>query len=107
MRRTLLEILVDPTHHTPLELRDSTSDPEGRIESGELCSTSGQVFPVLRGIPRFTADLEDGKAQVSASFGYKWHQRSSFDTDHFLNLFRDWAMERYGFAHDHDTRHSC
>lgn len=51
----------------PLSLRATETKPNGFIVSGELVSTSGKVYPIIRGIPRFV-DSE----QYAASFGYEW-----------------------------------
>src|SRR5690242_19347826 len=54
-------------------------DPENRadplvLENGALRARSGRCYPVVRGIPRFTAPDDPAQAQTSKTFAYKWQR---------------------------------
>lgn len=89
MKAELLELLVDPVDHRPLTSAD-----------GGLRSERGDVYPVVRGIPRFVRTEDEAQAQTQDSFSFKWGRR---DTYRWLLGESDdapqtaWLLEKYGF----------
>ena len=68
MREQLMEHLAEPETGSPLRLV-VTRSAGGRIEEGKLISeSSGQTYPILRGIPRFV-----GAENYTGSFGKQWN----------------------------------
>ncbi len=96
MREELMERLAEPQTGSPLRLR-ATRSLGGRVEEGSLVSeTTGRIYPILRGIPRFVSPKDNDN--YTGSFGRQW------------NLFRgvqlDSATER-GYSRgrfDDETR---
>jgi len=99
MRRSWLAHLGDPDEGGPLEISSVFSELEGQILDGLLTSASGRVFPIIRGVPVFVANIgelygnwvgehqvelgsipdewytgayESGTKKVQDSFGYEW-----------------------------------
>lgn len=69
LREKLLEILVEPVTGSPLTLRAAVG-AGAHITEGELVSEStGQVYPIIRGIPRFVP-----AENYAASFGKQWNK---------------------------------
>ena len=76
MREELLEVLAEPGTGATLELRGA-SGGKGVIERGELVSTTtGRVYPILRGIPRFV-----DPSNYTASFGMQWNRFRATQVD--------------------------
>src|SRR5205085_751762 len=49
-----------------------------------------------RGILRAEALVSPEQAQTARTFGFKWHQRSTYDGESAVRQNRDWMLERYG-----------
>lgn len=99
MRDTLLRWLVDPADGRSLTLESPSIDPArpGDIAAGRLKSESGRAYPIDNGIPRFVRRDDAGQRQVEESFGYKWAQQHSYQSEGMLNQGRAWLVSRYGF----------
>jgi arsenite methyltransferase len=96
MRSSLLEILADPHSHSSLELERAESR-NGTIVSGVLRGEDGSAYPIEGGIPRFVEIADSDQRQTATSFGFKWHQRHSYDSPGFREFATRWLVERYGF----------
>jgi len=97
MHSSLLDILVDPTSKTPLQLEAERRDSDGNITEGALRGADGRSYPITNGIPRFVATEDSGQLQTADSFGFKWRQRSTYDSPQVQANAREWLLERYGF----------
>lgn len=95
MRRSLVELLVDPVDGAPLEFDVGGADDD--IEEGVLRAAGGRVYPVTRGIPRFVHVGDPGQAQTASSFAYKWGRRDSYGSEPMRAALHGWLLERYGF----------
>jgi SAM-dependent methyltransferase len=100
MRRSLLEVLVDPVDRTPLELEPAGED----VEEGVLRGSGGRVYPVRGGIPRFVATRDEGQRQTGRAFGYKWGREDSYGSPGMARTVRAWLLSRYGFASPAEMR---
>lgn len=87
MNRLLLEKLADPIAHAPLQL-------DGHSLRGE----DGAEYPIVRGIPRFVLTRDEGQAQTSTSFAFKWRKRETYDSPAAKRSAAAWYLEKYGFA---------
>jgi SAM-dependent methyltransferase len=68
MHPKFLDILCCPESGDSLELESHrVRVRDGMIVSGTLRSTSGRVYPIVRGVPRFV-----GVEHYASSFGYEW-----------------------------------
>ena len=75
-----------------------------RSSKASSARSSGRTYSIVRGIPRFV-DIEDaGQQQTAETFGFKWHQRDSYDSPGFREFALDWFLERYGFESQEDLR---
>lgn len=70
MTPLLLRYLCEPITMAPLILVDETYDDDGSVVSGFLVSPSGNSFPIINGIPRFTKDVD---SLAVNSFGDEWN----------------------------------
>jgi SAM-dependent methyltransferase/uncharacterized protein YbaR (Trm112 family) len=106
MRSSLLDILIDPVSQTPLhvEAQEGIGASAGHIIQGTLRSDDGRTYPVINGIPRFVLTEDAGQTQTSDSFGFKWQQQSSYDTEGFKTTYRQWLVSKYGFANVEEMR---
>ena len=102
MRRSLLDVLVDPRTGEPLALREDAADGD-EILAGEL-SVDGASYRIADGIPRFVATDDSGQRQTERSFGYKWTKRDSFGSEGMQEELHGWLLDRYGFASAQDMR---
>lgn len=57
---------------------------------------NGTAFVLHGGIPRSAALVSNAQQQTSDVFGFKWHQRDSFESEAARSMMREWANERYG-----------
>jgi len=62
---------------------------------GEAWEHGGIPLVMRGGIPR-SRKVIAAQAQTAEAFGFKWHQRESFDSPASLARARDWLVERYG-----------
>lgn len=95
MRRTLLNVLVDPITHLPLTLRDAR-DSDADVRTGTLAGDSN--YPIRDGIPRFVSHTERGQEQVKSSFGFKWSVRSGYEHPRVNELNEEMELTRYGLS---------
>lgn len=72
----LLNFLCEPLTKAPLELLDAAYDARGHIMTGSLKSTSGKVYPIVNGIPRF---VEFVASETVQSFGDEWNHFNFMD----------------------------
>ena len=103
MRESLLDLLVDPLSGDPLSLEPSLVS-EGEVIEGTLRSRKGQHYPITNGIPRLLVLDDAQQKQIERSFGFKWQQRHSYESDGFLSSYHHWLREKYGFANDEQLR---
>jgi SAM-dependent methyltransferase len=76
MWRKLLSVLADPDDGLPLTLvGDDGTDP---IVQGELVSSAGARYPIIRGIPRFV-----DPSNYAGSFGLQWNRFAKVQLDSF------------------------
>ena len=73
MHRKLLDVLADPATGDRLTVVDDPGDDW--IEDGELTSSSGSRYPIVRGIPRFVAE------GYTESFGLQWNRFAKVQLD--------------------------
>lgn len=105
MNRSLLEILVDPATKSPLEIMEVHAEAGGsRIDEGTLQSMSGHAYPIVKGIPRFVLTEDRDQKQTQGSFGFKWEQRGSFESEDFHGFYREWLRQKYGFSTEQEMR---
>jgi len=78
MHEKFLNILCCPKTGEHLNLRETEVEENGFVKSGELVSSSGKVYPIIRGIPRFV-DSE----HYASSFGFEWNKwpRIQFESE--------------------------
>lgn len=82
-------------HPTPAWLLDLLGQAHEPRE-GEVISAHGQSMVMKGGILRQTDLATDSQQQTSDMFGFKWHQRHSFESEAVLANARSWLVERYG-----------
>jgi SAM-dependent methyltransferase len=63
---------------------------------GETVELAGKRYVVAGGILRAEAAVSADQAQTAEAFGFKWHQRGTFDGDTAVQRTREWLVERYG-----------
>lgn len=63
---------------------------------GEAVQIRGESYELRNGILRSRNAVSDAQAQTSDTFGFKWHQRDTFESDASLARMRRWLVERYG-----------
>lgn len=94
MRKSLLDVLVDPMTRKPMVLRDAPASGDGEIERGSLVGSA--TYPIRAGIPRFVGSDDTGQEQVKESFGYKWSIRSGYEHPRVNELNAEMELARYG-----------
>jgi len=67
-----------------------------RVEEGQIVSLGGQDFVVRGGIPRSRRLLSESQHQTANAFGFKWHQRQTFEGEALMNQFQEWLETKYG-----------
>jgi SAM-dependent methyltransferase len=82
MHRSLLDVLVEPLTQSPLRIEVMEGEGDQIREGRLVCDTSGKIYPIIRGIPRF-GDI----ANYTESFGWQW------------NRFRDVQIDAETGAH--------
>lgn len=63
---------------------------------GQTATLEGSEFVMQGKIPRSSALVSQAQKQTSDVFGFKWHQRDSFESDVSKAMMREWANSRYG-----------
>jgi arsenite methyltransferase len=66
------------------------------IREGEIVAVHGTEYVMADGILRERRVASDRQAQTSDAFGFKWHQRATFESEASLGRIREWLTERYG-----------
>ena len=96
MRKSMLDILVDPVSKTPLRLDDADYRDSDVID-GTLIGTEGRSYPIINGIPRFVLTEDSGQKQTQNSFAFKWQQRDTYGSPEMRAHARAWVAQRSGF----------
>jgi len=65
-------------------------------QEGDSAQLQGQPFVMQRGILRSKAMVSQAQGQTEKAFGFKWHQRGTFESKAFLARMREWLIDRYG-----------
>jgi SAM-dependent methyltransferase/uncharacterized protein YbaR (Trm112 family) len=98
MKTSLLDYLVCPVSGSKLELEISERDGDEILE-GSLVSTSGQRYPIRRGIPRFVSS-----EIYTNTFGFQWnrHARIYFDNKDRFRIYstQDQLQQKLGLSSD-------
>jgi arsenite methyltransferase len=69
----------------------------GRLPAGAgTLQLNGQSFVYADGILRSMQAVSANQRQTSDAFGFKWHQRSSYERPAVLSAIREWLLQRYG-----------
>jgi SAM-dependent methyltransferase len=68
----------------------------GDVGEGEAVRLDGVEFVMRNGILRERSISSDAQRQTSDAFGFKWHQRDTFESQASLERMRDWLVSRYG-----------
>jgi len=66
------------------------------VEDGVEVELRGRGYVLSGGILRDRGTLSASQHQTSDVFGYKWHQRDTFESEPMLERTRRWLAERYG-----------
>ena len=103
MRKSLLDILVDPVSKSELTLA-VTDGQEDQVIGGALQSPEGNSYPIVGGIPRFVLTEDSGQKQTEKSFGYKWQQRDAWYSPEVRAACQPWLIQRYGFESVEEMR---
>ena len=103
MRQELLNLLVDPVDGSLLTLDNPRHASDGDIVSGTLLGRA-RSYSVSEGVPRFVFTDDQKQRQTQTSFGYKWRQKSTYDSAASLDQMRRWLVEKYGFGTERNMR---
>ncbi len=87
MHRRLLEILVDPVSKRIVQLESDVCE-NGEVVPDKLRNDSGLRYPITNGIPRFANAQDANRRQTELSFGFKWHQSESYDSEAFRSTLQ-------------------
>jgi SAM-dependent methyltransferase len=82
MKEPLLKYLACPSCQGDLVLDKIEERDEVEIISGKLkCASCEQVYPIVRGVPRFAdlANVEEEKAATAKGFGWEWTHFNQHD----------------------------
>lgn len=104
MRRSLLDILVDPISKTPLQVEVHKYGAVDNIVEGVLNSIQGRSYPITNGIPRFVLTQDSDQRQTAKSFAFQWQQRYAYDSPQVNQTRQQWMIERYGFKNLHNMQ---
>jgi len=63
---------------------------------GETVMVHGRHMIMRGGILRSKSVVSEAQGQTEKAFGFKWHQRETFERDGLLANVRAWLIERYG-----------
>ncbi len=66
------------------------------LEEGAAAEAGGVPLELRGGILRARSLVSDAQSQTSDSFGFKWAQRETFESEHVRVRTREWLVERYG-----------
>jgi arsenite methyltransferase len=95
VKRGLLPILRDPMDGSTLSLEGESSEGD-EIVSGLLRSPR-RSYPIRDCIARMVVASDAAQEQTAESFGFKWKQRHTYDSDATRENATPWLIERYGF----------
>jgi arsenite methyltransferase len=98
MKRSLLDLLVDPIDRSVLSVETKERTGNSDLLTGYLTGASGQSYAIVDGIPRFVQTTDQGQLQTAGSFSYKWRRRSDYESDAVRAFYDPWLLSRYGFA---------
>jgi arsenite methyltransferase len=104
VRKSWLDILVDPVSKACLWLKDERCGADGDVLDGVLRSPDGKLYPISNGIPRFVRTDDSDQKQTERSFGFKWQQRDTYESPRVSGTAQAWLVQRYGFRSLHDMR---
>jgi arsenite methyltransferase len=96
MKESLLDLLMDPVHRTPLKLEEAQREGQ-EIVSGLLCSDEGTTYAIQQSIPRFVTLKDAGQQQTQSAFAFKWSKRETYETPAFNDIYSTWLYQKYGF----------
>ena len=82
-------------HVAPPEWLAAVLGVESLIEN-ERITLRGKEYVLERGIVRERSVMSESQSQTSGAFGFKWHQRETFESEASLERMRTWLIERYG-----------
>jgi SAM-dependent methyltransferase len=68
----------------------------GPVQEGKEVALRGRSYVLQDGVLRDRGTLSATQHQTSDVFGYKWHQRETFESAPMLARTRRWLTERYG-----------
>lgn len=90
MHSSLVAYLVCPKCAGALALDVEREIDQEIMEGALTCSTCASTFPIVRGVPRMTADMDDLQA-VARSFGFEWkaHHQGALEDDTLFGRTRD------------------
>lgn len=105
MKSACARYFADPLTKRKLNL-SITESKDDNVIAGSLRVAGGRSFPIINGIPRFTAVLKDKTQKVTArSFASKWKAVPSFGKEHETKgFYHAWYLQRYGFASEASLR---
>lgn len=66
------------------------------VAEGRTVTIGASEYILERGILRERGVSSPDQEQTSKAFGFKWHQRDTFESEQSLRRTRDWLTERYG-----------
>lgn len=66
------------------------------VDEGTKTSLKGHSFVMRDGILRSETLTSSSQTQTEKTFGFKWHQRDTFESEASLKAMREWLIERYG-----------
>jgi arsenite methyltransferase len=66
------------------------------ITDGESITVQGVEYVLNQGILRERRVISESQTQTAEAFGFKWHQRETFESEESLGRMRAWLVERYG-----------
>lgn len=67
---------------------------------GEVVTAHGRALVLRDGLLREESAASSAQTQTSGTFGFKWQQRTSFESAASLARMREWLVERYGDPRD-------
>ncbi len=66
------------------------------IAQGQTMNLLGTDYVLDGGVLRESRIASTSQAQTSGIFGFKWHQRDTYESATSLTRMREWLIERYG-----------
>jgi arsenite methyltransferase len=98
LRKSVINILVDPITKLPLRFGEtSSSTSDNNLIEGSLIGSGGRSYPISNGIPRFVLTEDLGQKQTERSFGFKWRQLNTYNSPQARKFSQSFVAQRYGF----------